>query len=319
MYCVPRHSLDDGVISRCRFGVGLHAQWGGGCRPRITSVWSGSGAECREEQSECSCRGGGKRQGYSEDPPPFTLGEGLPPVPAKLVTKILKGDFVDMAELLRDNIEAERRRTRTTSAETCSNSTPGRREVPDLFSWVQCFGVYAAVVASKNSEKVQQLLAYQTMIVREARRCGGRGWLAYDTMFRQQAAVKPDSDWSKLNNSLYSVTFMAQQNGRGRTCIHCLETDHSVSECALAPAPRPGRHPQQQKDYATEERSYRRSERSERICYSWNDGRCAVPYCRYKHVCAKCQSGDHKAVNCPTYPTPKQGGQGGKPGGPRRD
>ena len=37
---------------------------------------------------------------------PFILGESLPPIPAKLVAKIQKGEFVDMAELLRDNIEA---------------------------------------------------------------------------------------------------------------------------------------------------------------------------------------------------------------------
>lgn len=42
----------------------------------------------------------------------FTLGEGLPPVPAKLVSHIQKGEFIDMAELLRDNIKAERRRSR---------------------------------------------------------------------------------------------------------------------------------------------------------------------------------------------------------------
>ena len=253
-----------------------------------------------------------------EDPPPFTLGEGLPPVPSKLVAKIHKGDFVDMAELLRDNIEAERRRSQASNPDTPS-SVPGRREVPDLFSWVQCFGVYAAVVSSKSPEKVQQLLAYQTMIVREARRCGGRGWLAYDTMFRQQVAVKPESDWSKLNNSLYSVTFMAQQNGRGRTCIHCLETDHSASECALAPSSRQGRQPQHQRDYVADERGYRRNERSEKICYSWNDGCCAVPYCCYRHVCAKCQSGDHKGINCPVYPTPKPGSQFGKPSNPKRE
>lgn len=43
---------------------------------------------------------------------PFIMGESLPPIPAKLVIKIQKGEFVDMAELLRDNIEAERRRTK---------------------------------------------------------------------------------------------------------------------------------------------------------------------------------------------------------------
>ena len=43
---------------------------------------------------------------------PFLLGEGLPPIPAKLVAKIRKGDFVDMAELLQDNIEADRRHSK---------------------------------------------------------------------------------------------------------------------------------------------------------------------------------------------------------------
>lgn len=84
-----------------------------------------------------------------EDPSPFTLGKGLPPVPSKLVKKILKGDFIDMAELLRDNIEAERRRSRASNSDT-SSSIPGRWEVPHLFSWIQCFGAYAAVVSSKN-------------------------------------------------------------------------------------------------------------------------------------------------------------------------
>ena len=41
---------------------------------------------------------------------PFVLGESLPVVPEKLVKKILKGDFIDMADILKDNLEAERRR-----------------------------------------------------------------------------------------------------------------------------------------------------------------------------------------------------------------
>ena len=45
----------------------------------------------------------------------FPLGEGLPPIPAKLVAKIQKGDYVDMAKLLQDNMEAERRRGASTS------------------------------------------------------------------------------------------------------------------------------------------------------------------------------------------------------------
>ncbi len=41
--------------------------------------------------------------------PPFVLSEGLAPIPAKLVAKIQWGEFVDMEELLRDNLEAIRR------------------------------------------------------------------------------------------------------------------------------------------------------------------------------------------------------------------
>ena len=192
------------------------------------------------------------------DVTPFTLGKGLPPVPAKLVAKIPKGDFVDMAELLRDNMEAERRRPRASSGDPLSGSS--RRQVPDLLSWIQCFWMYAAVVTSKHPDKTKQLLAYQTMIVREARRCGGKGWLAYDSMFRQQAILSPNCDWSKLNNSLYSVTFLTQQNGRGRTCPHCLETDHAAADCALAPAHRPGR----QQSGRENERSYSRSSQGDR-------------------------------------------------------
>ena len=62
--------------------------------------------------------------------PPFLLSECPPPVPIKLVAKIVKGDCVDMAELLRDNIEVDRRRATDSSAagpstERCQTFCPG--------------------------------------------------------------------------------------------------------------------------------------------------------------------------------------------------
>ena len=55
-----------------------------------------------------SKEGGGAPSGSSiKSATPFIMGESLPPIPAKLVTKIQKGEFVDMAVLLRDNIEAK--------------------------------------------------------------------------------------------------------------------------------------------------------------------------------------------------------------------
>ena len=59
----------------------------------------------------------------------FAFSDSFPPIPAKLVGKILKGDFVDMAELLRDNIEAERRGGQGEGGGN-GNRKPPRREVP---------------------------------------------------------------------------------------------------------------------------------------------------------------------------------------------
>ena len=109
---------------------------------------------------------------------PFILSEGLPPIPHKLVAKIWRGEFVDMAELLRDNLEVQRRASSQPLSQNSSASSPqskSRREIPDLLSWVQCFGTYMAVLTSKFPGKLKHLLAYQTLIIREARRCGGKG------------------------------------------------------------------------------------------------------------------------------------------------
>lgn len=124
-----------------------------------------------------------------------------------------------MAELLCDNIKAEWRLTREGgSGAGTGQSKQSKRELPDILRWIQCFGMYTCVVANQKPKNIHQLLAYQTMVVRKARRCGGTGWQTQDIMFCQQVANNPLADWSKLNGSLYSVIFLVQQNGKGKTC-----------------------------------------------------------------------------------------------------
>ena len=199
--------------------------------PLVTARATSSHTEVQRPVEVMFCRS--QLQGMDLFPPrrrslPFLLGEGLAPVHARLVAKILKGDYVDMAKLLRDNLEAHWRGWLQDSsvADSCPTSKRQRCEIPNLLSWVQCFGSYMGVVNSRHPEKIKQLLVYQTLIVREAplskiqllnlellpqmvpspsplspstARCGGCGWLAYDSMFRQQAAGNPSVDWSRLN------------------------------------------------------------------------------------------------------------------------
>ena len=282
------------------------------------------GKQPRQGKEKQPAQGKDKQPAQEKDYEAFVMSEGLPPVPAKLVGKICRGEFVDMAEMLRDNIEAERHRG--TATEPSKLSGHRRREIPDILSWIKCFGTYACVVASQHPEKVTQRLAYQTTVIREARRCGGAGWQGYDAMFRQHAAsAGAEADWSKLNSSLFAVTFLAQQNGRGKTCEYCLEADHVAAECALAPTrpaePQPpvrqplgqgsggadSQRPGDNRDFmgaaGGRSRALGRAP-VDRICYSWNDGFCRFqPRCRFKHECARC-GGDHRATDCPRRPAP---------------
>ncbi len=97
---------------------------------------------------------------------PFVLGESLPVVPAKLVKRILKGEYIDMAELLMDNVEAERRRVSGNEGGQVPRS--GRQELPDFESWLQCFSSYAAVVCQMYPQKARELWAYQAMMLSES-------------------------------------------------------------------------------------------------------------------------------------------------------
>ena len=162
----------------------------------------------------------------------------------------------------------------------------------------------------------KQLLAYQTMIIREARRCGGNGWLqAYDSFFRQQVACKVDADWSELNTSLYAVTFLAQSTKGGQGCTSCMEPDHMQQDCAMSyqrprsPGPEKRSGHQQLEPYSAD-RGTRRM--SGTCCFNWNQGECCYPQCRYRHACLHC-AGDHLMVRCRFLLRGRDGKQGRDP------
>ena len=140
-----------------------------------------------------------------------------------------------MSELLKDNMEVLRRRTlENEGGSSHFDQRSRRREIPDILSWVQAFSLYAAVVASRHPHKARELWAYQAIIVGEAQRCGGRGFVAYDSLFCQQMVSFETVDFSKINQSLYATTFWAQRE-RGRFCQICTLSDHAQDECALHP------------------------------------------------------------------------------------
>ena len=112
----------------------------------------------------------------------------------------------------------------------------------------------------------------------------GRGWLTYDTVFRQNNQG-PGARWDALDPSLYAAYVGGQGVPAVVICRYCTGADHPAESCALAPffpsakaslppcfssAGGPGRT-------------------SGLLCKSWNLGKCRFPSsCYYRHVCLTC-------------------------------
>ena len=147
--------------------------------------------------------------------PGSLISPSLPPVPPKEVTKVQSLQYVDLKEFLLDNVALHQRLESLGSAAFLATASPARpnlREVPNLLSCVSCFATYTAVLTETRPDLIKSRLAYLALTVAEARKHGGDGWRAYDSVFRQNAAHDPTADWSHLDASLHAATFLAQRS-----------------------------------------------------------------------------------------------------------
>ncbi len=223
-----------------------------------------------------------KKKGDSVLEMPFVLSEALPVIPAKLVKKVEKGEFVDMEDFLKVRWKGGGWLGETSVAIT---GQINRREVPDILSWLHSFCSYAAILSEKFPSKTKELWTYQALMISEARRCGSRGWLLYDASasFRQQISAYNKVDFSKINQSLYSTTFLAY-GSRGQCCQSCMASDHVQEECALYQRKStPGKQSMSEAGREARLRKWdNRRDRGSRVklpCYVWNNGRCMHPQC----------------------------------------
>ena len=235
--------------------------------------------------------------------PGLSLSPASDPIPHLLVQRIQAGQFIEMRDLLVDNIGLINQLTSLHGTVSLTPTTINRtrlREVTSLISWIYCFNAYAAVRTSDPTTR--SMLAYSRLLIREALRHGGSGWMEYDRVFRRQLAINPTMPWNTLEPSLQAATILGQRNSTGMFCSICQECDHTANQCALAPLQ------QQVRSYIgggpsipSPNRPPRRPESLARICVSWNKGRCTVSGCSYRHICAGCHR-DHKARVCPELP-----------------
>ncbi len=234
------------------------------------------------------------------------VGDGLPPVPAKLAAKIRRGEFVEKGELLPefwsmpkvDDGEARR-----------DGKSRRTRKVTDIFTWLHCFGSYVSVLGLQAPKRIPELMVYMTTTVRVSQGYSGLAWVRYDAAFRRQAALTGNSRWSVINSTWYTICIMGAAKSTTR-CELWSATTHMEKECAQQGDPDPGMHDRMK---AIETAVLAISSKPPPVlkpasqarpsgepCRLWNRNNCSYPRCRHSHVCSGC-GGNHPVTRCFTH------------------
>ena len=203
---------------------------------------------------------------------PFVVGPGFSPIPAKTVSQILAGKYVDPCDLLSANIvhtEPESTVLLDGRLVFAPSTKKNRRRIEDIGTWSEAFTIFSMILTSHFPYRWRDLMSYKLLILRTHRQYTGRVWLAYDKAFREHAAATKLVDWSSLNVQLYSLS-TARASVRGGP------------DGLFSDLPEP---------FAATS--------SQIICRSWNRGRCSAQSvsCRFAHRCSNC-GGPHRAHGC---------------------
>ena len=183
-----------------------------------------------------------------------TLVAGLPPVPSRLVAKIESGEFIDMGELLPDQVGTSR-------PEDLGKVLPKHCTVAGILEWIKCFNVYMAVISRKEPGRIPDLLAYETLIIEAHMEYSGNAWLGYNRRFCQCAATDATKNWAIIDPTLWNLAF----SDKARTARYkfCFSLSHGSSDCAWATD-------QPTSQVARTPTSMGTSPQPMRIYYAWN-------------------------------------------------
>ena len=208
----------------------------------------------------------------------FVVGPGYAPVPYKLVSKITAGLFVDLADLLPDNIRAQEIEPQAFLEGKLVVSGSKKRviEIADIVTWIEAFTIFSMILCHTFPSRWKDLNQYKLLIIQTARRFSDKSWLHYDIAFRKEAAASGSTDWFHMHPDLY--------NFHTRSPVTTSAASGSSTSSASS---------------LTEPLGSSGNPRSSQYCHSWNDGRCRWPFgrCRFRHSCESCH-GDHPRIHC---------------------
>ena len=205
----------------------------------------------------------------------------LPPVPTKLIKRIQDDLFVEMFELLPE---------RLISADyNAGDGTGSQKQKPQedlsILQWIQCFGIYIAIISQTEPERTADLLGYQQLINNSSQQCQEGHWVIYDRRFHLKVSATRCKEWASIDINIWNIAFP----GRAFTAAPVKGFRKPGSGAT---------------GYSTRPPPYK----NKNVCLDWNDDpspSCPYPDCRFEHRCYRCicnpriTDNQHKAIFCP--------------------
>ena len=111
----------------------------------------------------------------------YVVGPGHAPIPAKLVSKITSGQFVDLADVLLANLRAVDQEPHTFLDGKLLVSRKRRLvEIMDILTWTEASTIYQIVMCTDHLHRWPDLTKCKLLIIQTARHSPNRAWLGYD-------------------------------------------------------------------------------------------------------------------------------------------
>lgn len=160
----------------------------------------------------------------------FVVSPGHAPIPAKLVSKITSGQFVDLADLSLANLPVVDQEPHTFLDGKLLVSRKRRLvEITDILTWTEAFTIYQMIMCAAHPHRWPDLTKYKLLIIQTARHSPNRAWLEYDLAFRRDAAATGATDWAKMNLDLYNFHLRSPSRPPNQQLVSSSSTTTSVS------------------------------------------------------------------------------------------
>lgn len=203
------------------------------------------------------------------------LGEGLGSLPKRVHDRMLRWEFMDMADFRprspTDPTPVDSETEKLVVLPGFEVAQPRKKPVNNFITWVQCFSRYTAAMAKQYPECTPGFLSHLLIVIKAFNEVEHPAWREYDEAYREKMASTGAKSWSGMDVALYQELCASRQKLRTPQMER-----KEVPKGLGVKRPASGRG---------------------NVCWLYNDSRCVHNPCKFPHVCELCR-GNHPKRLC---------------------